>query len=102
MTPVTQPAERAGTCRMCNAFCDKVVDPGACLAAGCPFLYAYDDELSGNRYVGCLHKVFRAEIELTALKRARRSGHGFGVLRATGRPLAACPVSIEPAFQPAG
>lgn len=98
MTPVTRLAERTGQCRMCNAYCDKVVDPSACIAASCPFLYAYDDELSGKRYIGCLNKVFKAEIDAAELEAARRTRRSFGAIRATGQALPFCPTSIEPAF----
>lgn len=98
MTPLARLAEATGQCRQCNCYCDKVIDPSACVAAECPFLYAYDDELSGHRYVGCLNKVFKAEVDSAELDLAARTGRGFGGLRVTGRPLAFCPSSIEPAF----
>jgi hypothetical protein len=99
MTAIPQrPPERTGECRRCGSFCDKVIDPGECLAAGCSFLYAYDDELTGARYVGCLQKVFRAEVRLDAIATKRRARR-FGAVRATGRPLPHCPCSIERAFE---
>jgi len=27
-------------CRRCEVHCDRVVYPGACIARGCPFVYA--------------------------------------------------------------
>jgi hypothetical protein len=99
MTAIPQrPLERTGECRRCGSFCDKVIDPGQCLAARCPSLYAYDDELSGARYVGCLQKVFRAEVRLDAISTEHRARR-FGGVRATGRPLPHCPTSIERAFE---
>lgn len=99
-SPATAPPE--GECRLCASCCDKVIDPAACVAIGCRFLYAYDDERSGQRYVGCLNKVFRAEVESGALERGRRSGRGFGGLRVSGQPLPHCPTGIERAFEGAG
>src|SRR3712207_1801914 len=102
MTPVARPLTPSGQCRRCNCFCDKVIEPAACVAAGCPFLYAYDDEPTGRRYLGCLHKVFKAEVDAEELEANAHRGRAFGALRATGRPLPFCPSSIEQAFSGVG
>ena len=98
MSPVLRPLESVGECRQCRAFCDKLVDPSVCLAQSCPFLYAFDDEHSQRRYVGCLHKVFKAEVDMALV----RAGRPFGGLRISRAPLAHCPTSIEPAFEGEG
>jgi hypothetical protein len=98
MKPALRPAESAGECRQCRAWCDKLVDPGACLSLDCPFLYAFDDEHTDRRYLGCLHKVFKAEVDAGLLEAVRRSGQTFGGLRVARAPLGHCPTSIEPAF----
>jgi hypothetical protein len=102
MSGLARPMEVAGECRQCTAFCDKVIDPGSCMAAGCPYLYAYDDQPSGKRFVGCLHKVFRAEVDVALLESARRSGRPFGGLRVTGAPLRHCATAIVAAFERRG
>ena len=43
------------------------------MAAQCPNLYAYDDPLSGKRYMGCLQGVFTAEIDVELFAEAERS-----------------------------
>jgi hypothetical protein len=87
-----------GTCRLCRAYCDWVVDPTACVDRACPNLYAFDDP-SGRRVVGCLERVFAAEIDLDAFTRIRDAHGGrFGVLRATRRPLPVCAAGVERAY----
>ena len=39
---------------------------GACIARGCPFVYAY--EAWGHTFMGCLHKVFDVEIDVDVLE----------------------------------
>src|SRR6476661_2042970 len=59
-------------CKGCAVHCEKVVYPAACLERSCPFVYAYVEH--GRTYMGCLQKVFEAEIDvemLTAAERAR-------------------------------
>ena len=51
-------------CRRCCSFCDRVVHPSGCIASGCQFLYLYDDDETGRRFMGCMHNVFRGEIDL--------------------------------------
>ena len=80
-------------CRRCCTFCDRVVHP-----AGCRFLYFYDDENTGARYMGCLHKVFDVEIDVEVFGEAERTRHGFGGVKLTGRPLPVCRTSVERAY----
>ena len=54
----------ANECRRCTTFCDRVIAPAACVAQSCPFLYSYDEPLSGRRFMGCMHKVFATEIDV--------------------------------------
>ncbi len=54
----------ASECRQCCTFCDRVVMPSGCIESECPYLYLYDDEHTGARYMGCMNKVFRVEIDI--------------------------------------
>ena len=74
-------------CRRCSTFCDRVIRPATCVAAGCPSLYQYDDPLSGRRFMGCLHKVFATEIDVAMFEEAERTRAGFGAVRLSGAPL---------------
>lgn len=89
-------------CRQCCAFCDRIVLPSGCIASGCPYLYLYDDESSGRRYMGCLHKVFRAEIDVELFHEAERTRHGFGGVKLTGTPLTPCLTAVERAYDGCG
>lgn len=82
-------------CRRCDVHCDKVVQPAACIAKACPFLYAY--EAHGRRYVGCMQKVYTVEIDLDLLEAAERRG-GFGAVRAMRRPLPMCETGVESTY----
>src|SRR5436190_24080999 len=86
--PVTQPSEQrtaSGECRQCRTFCDRMVEPRGCLELRCRYLYSYFDPLSGARYMGCMRKVFRAEIDVSRFEAAERSG-GYGGIKMTGDP----------------
>jgi hypothetical protein len=85
-------------CRQCCAFCDRVVHPSGCIASSCPYLYLYDDEQTGHRYMGCLNKVFRVEIDQEVFEQAERTRHGFGGVKMTGQPLSRCKTSVERAY----
>jgi hypothetical protein len=85
-------------CRQCCAFCDRVVHPSGCLASGCPFLYLFDDEDTGRRYMGCMNKVFRAEIDVEAFEAAQRTRLGFGGVKMTGAPRPQCRTAVERAY----
>lgn len=97
-TSVQAPRQPAGECRGCRTFCDKLVDPAECLRMRCPYLWSYVDGLSGNRYMGCVRKVFRAEIDVAGFEAAERNG-GFGGIKMTGAPLPHCQTRVEPAYE---
>ena len=102
--PVTQRGEegvQAGECRQCRTFCDRLVDPRGCLELRCGYLYSYVDPLTGGRYMGCMRKVFRAEIDMTMFEAAERSG-GYGGIKMTGDPLPHCQFRVEPAYESGG
>jgi hypothetical protein len=84
-------------CRRCEVHCDKVVYPGACLERSCPFVYAY--EAWGHTYIGCMQKVYGAEIDLDLLRAAEARRDGFGAIRATGAPLPMCKVEVSPCYE---
>ena len=90
-----------GECRKCGTFCDKVVEPRGCLEVRCKYLYSYEDKFSGNTYMGCLRKVFRAEVDVDMFQVAENSG-GFGGLKVTGQPMPQCQFRVEPAFAGTG
>lgn len=90
-----------GECRRCSAFCDKLVEPRGCLEQRCEYLYSYEDRFSGNRFMGCLRKVFRAEVDVELFELAESAG-GYGGLRMTARPLSQCQFTVEPAYSGAG
>jgi hypothetical protein len=88
----------ASECRQCCAFCDRVVHPSGCLASGCKYLYLYDDEETGARFMGCMNKVFRVEIDMAVFRETERTRHGFGGVKMTGTPLPQCKTSVERAY----
>jgi hypothetical protein len=75
-----------------------VVHPSGCLATNCRFLYLYDDEETGARFMGCLNKVFRVEIDMAVFREAERTRLGFGGVKMTGAPLPQCKTSVERAY----
>ena len=87
-----------GSCRLCRAYCDWVVDPAGCVEQECPNLYAYDD-VEGRRVIGCMERVFAPELDREALDRARGETRGrLGGLRAIRRPLPICRSAVERAY----
>jgi hypothetical protein len=84
-------------CRGCEVHCDKVVYPSACLDRSCPFVYAYDEH--GHTFIGCMQKVYEAEIDLDMLRMAERRREGFGAVRAFRVPLPMCRSEIEPCYE---
>ena len=72
--------------------------PSGCIESGCKYLYAYDDESTGRRYIGCLNKVFKVEIDAALFEEAERSRHGFGGVKMVGTPLPQCRSSVERAY----
>jgi hypothetical protein len=89
----------ANECRRCSTFCDRVIAPATCLANDCPNLYMYDDPLSGRRFMGCLQKVFAAEVDVELFREAERARPGFGTVRLANPPLARCRFSVEQAHE---
>ena len=51
--------------------------------------------------MGCMRKVFRAEIDLDMFELAEASG-GFGGIKMTGEPLPQCQFRVEPSYEGAG
>ena len=92
---------RHGECRSCRTFCDKLIEPRGCLEQRCKYLYSYEDHLTGIRYMGCVRKVFRAEINVDMFELAENAG-GFGGVKLTGEPLPNCQFHIEPAYEGEG
>jgi hypothetical protein len=84
-------------CRGCEVHCDKVVYPSSCLARSCPFAYAYEEH--GHTFVGCMQKVYEAEIDLDMLRMAERRREGFGAVRAIRAPLPMCRSEIESCYE---
>ena len=100
---MAQPASaESAECRQCCAFCDRVLLPSGCLESGCPYLYLYDDERTGSRFMGCLNKVFKVEIDVALFREAERTRHGFGGVKLTGPPTAHCRTSVERAYHGCG
>ena len=85
-------------CRQCCAFCDRLVHPAGCIESGCAYLYLYDDEETGQRFMGCMNKVFRGEIDVELFEEAQRTRHGYGGVKMTGTPLPQCKMSVEKAY----
>jgi hypothetical protein len=95
---MTATRTEVGECRQCRSFCDKMVEPRGCIEMGCRFLYSYVDRLNGVQYVGCMQKVFGAEVELAAV----REPGGFGGVKMTGDPLPHCEFAVERAYEGSG
>jgi hypothetical protein len=92
---------RLGECRSCRTFCDKVIEPRGCLELRCRYLYSYTDPLSGARFMGCVRKVFRAEIDIDLFEAAEATG-GYGGIKMTGEPLPQCQFGVEPSYEGSG
>ena len=89
-------------CRRCATFCDRVISPASCVADGCPYLYAYDDPVSGRRYMGCVQQVFATEIDVELFRQAERTRGGFGTVRLAAAPLERCRFTVEQAYDGRG
>ena len=74
-----------------------MVQPSGCLEADCRFLYFYDDD-EGRRFMGCLNKVFKVEIDFELFRQAERTRHGFGGVKLSGKPLPQCRTNVERAY----
>ncbi len=94
--PSAAPPAVANECRQCCSFCDRVVLPAGC--GGCPYLYAYDDEVTGRRYMGCLSKVFKVEIDVGLFEEAERTRQRYGGVKMTGAPRPQCRLAVEQAY----
>ena len=70
----------------------------AIVAAACPHLYAYDDPLTGRRFMGCVQKVFATEIDVALFEEAEATRLGFGTVKLAREPLRRCAFSVERAF----
>ena len=75
-----------------------MLHPAGCIASGCNFLYVFDEESTGRRYMGCLHKVFKGEIDMELFAEAERTRHGFGGVKMTGTPLPQCKTGVDRAY----
>jgi hypothetical protein len=89
-------------CRQCSTYCDRVIAPASCVADRCPYLYAYDDPLSGRRFMGCLQQVFATEIDVELFRDAERTRQGFGSVRLAAAPLERCRFTVEQAYDGRG
>jgi hypothetical protein len=96
------PSLTTSECRQCCSFCDRVVRPSGCIAAGCRYLYLYDDEHNGRRFMGCLNKVFRVEIDVELFEAAEHTRLGYGAVKLTGTPIPVCDVAVEMAYNGGG
>ena len=67
----------------------------------CPYLWSYVDGITGRRFMGCVQKVFRGEIDMQLFELAERNG-GYGGIKMTGQPLSHCQFRVEPAFEGEG
>lgn len=85
-------------CRQCCGFCDRLIEPAGCIALGCRYLYQYEDEHTGRRYMGCLEKVFEAEIDVELFEAAQRTRAGFGGIKAARQPLSDCAFLVDRAY----
>ena len=81
-------------CRQCCSFCDRVLLPSGCLESNCQYLYLYDDETNGRRYMGCLNKVFKVEIDVELFRESERTRHGYGGVKLTGTPIPRCRTAV--------
>jgi hypothetical protein len=86
-------------CRRCSTYCDRVIAPATCVAARCAFLYAYEDPLSGRRFMGCMQKVFATEIDVALFEEAERTRGGFGSVKLAREPLRRCVFTVEQAVE---
>src|ERR671918_17848 len=89
-------------CRRCSTFCDRVIAPATCVADDCPYLYTYDDPLSGRRFMGCVQQVFATEIDVELFHAAERTKVGFGTVRLASAPLRRCRFEVEQAYDGRG
>lgn len=85
-------------CRECEVICERVVSPWHCLRSQCRFVYVYEE--NGNKYFGCLQKVFLPELDLAAFAKGVARGYDpYGYLRVARPPLPRCRVAVEQAYE---
>lgn len=75
------------------------MNPAGCLAVDCPYLYVYDDDSAGRRYMGCMNKVFSVEIDVELFREAERTRVGYGGVKLAGEPLPQCQIAVDRAYQ---
>lgn len=75
-----------------------MIEPRGCIEMRCQFLYSYVDMFSGNQFVGCMQKVYAAEVELDSVLEKG----GFGGVKMTGDPLPQCQFTVERAYEGEG
>lgn len=75
-----------------------MIEPAGCLEMGCRYLYTYEEAATGRRFMGCLNKVFSAEIDLDLFILAENAG-GFGGIKMTGNALPQCQFTVEKAYE---
>src|SRR3954470_2328213 len=95
--PLPLPTQDEFLCRRCDVHCEKVVYPSACMERSCPFAYAYEEH--GHRFMGCMQKIFEAEIDIEMMSKIERRHDGFGAVRATRRPLPMCRSEVDPCYE---
>lgn len=87
------PADGAGSCRSCPAWCDRVVFPSGCFEGECPRLAV--DAHEGRARFRCLEGVFEVTVDLERFTQAQRTRGGFGALRVMREPLPMCRCDID-------
>lgn len=70
-----------------------MVYPAACMRDGCPRLYTYTRD--GREVMGCLDRVFWAEIDVERFRALQRTRAGFGALRVWRTPTARCETAVD-------
>lgn len=71
------------------------------MAMGCRYLYSYEDVRSGRRFMGCMFRVFSAEIDVDDYLLAE-AGPGFGGIKMANAALPQCEFTVERAYEGAG
>lgn len=77
-----------------------MIDPAGCIELGCSYLYSYEDQITGGRFMGCMQRVFGAEIDMDAFDLAEATSQaGFGGIKMTGTSLPHCQFNVEQAYE---
>ena len=69
---------------------------------GCPFLYSYEEISTGRRFMGCMNKVFTAEIDLDMFILTDRGKGGYGGVKMSNDPMPQCQFTVEKAYEGVG